>query len=154
MTPLFWWLENKAIMKFYSLQAAHTELSHSVAQTYEIKDFEYFFWLRESVQVPVISELKKYNDCPILLQKKVFLKLMIHIHKPIWSHLFLTDATKLSSAGWVCSWPTFPSWSYGCTWNWVLKRKMDSFPSWLSRTCSSLRKEFGICIIYHWKVLS
>ena len=38
------------------------ELSHSDAQTYEMKDFEYLFWLRESEQVPIILKLKNYDS--------------------------------------------------------------------------------------------
>ena len=43
------------------------ELSHSDAQTHEMKVFEYLFWLRESEQFPVILELKKYDDCPTIV---------------------------------------------------------------------------------------
>ena len=42
------------------------ELSHSDAQTHEMKVFEYLFWLRESEQFPVILELKKYDDFPTI----------------------------------------------------------------------------------------
>ena len=39
-----------------------TELSQSDGQFYEMKDFEYLFWLRESEQVPIILELKNYDS--------------------------------------------------------------------------------------------
>ena len=54
-----------------------TELSHSDALTYEMKDFEYLFWLRESEQVPVILESKKYDDFPIFVNKSILLKMCI-----------------------------------------------------------------------------
>ena len=53
------------------------ELSHSNAQTYEKKDFEYIFWLRRSEQVPVILELKEYDDWPIFFDKSIILKMCI-----------------------------------------------------------------------------
>ena len=54
-----------------------TKLGHSDAQTYEMKDFKYLFLLRESEQVPVILESKKYNDCLIFVNKSILLKMSI-----------------------------------------------------------------------------
>ena len=56
-----------------------TELSHSDAQTYEMKDFEYLFWLRESEKVLFILESKKYDDCPIFIKKSILFKMFISL---------------------------------------------------------------------------
>ena len=55
-----------------------TELSHIDAQTHAMKDFRYPFRLKQSEQVPVILELKKYDNCPIFDNKSLFLNQKSH----------------------------------------------------------------------------
>ena len=54
-----------------------TELCHSDAQAYEVKDFKYLFCPRQREQVPVFGGLKKYDDCIILVNNSIFFKICI-----------------------------------------------------------------------------
>ena len=70
-----------------------TELSHSGAQIYAMKDFRYLFRLKKSEQVPVILELNKHDNCPIFDDKSILFKMCIFCNELVvfnWS-LFLNQ---------------------------------------------------------------
>ena len=56
-----------------------TKMSHIDAQTHAMKDFRYLFRLKQSEQVPVILELKKYDNCPIFDNNQFFSKCVFFV---------------------------------------------------------------------------